>query len=477
VPRLAAPVYERLSGRRPWTEARRLSELQWRSADELAARSLAALRDVLAHASGVPHYRDCFADAGFDPAALRHLDDLRRVPVATRAALRAGFPDRVVAPGVPPSRRFLRRTSGSTGTPFEFYADRADLDRWIGSFLFFFQEWAGAPPWHTRLRIGGDSEWAIDLSGLPLLGGLARRWLLGERRLVLSGLTLDAEGLRTAVARLAGRPYFVWAYPSYAARLATALLARRLELAQYPEVVVASGEVLSEPNARVIGTAFRCRVVNHYSAWEVPHLAQSCPDNPDLLHVNTERAVVRIVRPDGGDAGPGEEGRVLISHLGNRVMPLINFDLGDWATVEGACGCGRGFPALSGLAGRLGEVIRTPAGRMVSSVMLCNLLTLGFPVHGAVAEFQALQAAADRVVLRVVPTPSYDAAFAARLRARLAAALGSDVVVSVEAVDHVEHEPSGKRLLIKSSLPPADAGPGSGGPPAPSASGRPERHG
>jgi phenylacetate-CoA ligase len=163
------------------------------------------------------------------------------------------------------------------------------------------------------------------------------------------------------------------------------------------------------------------------------------------------------VRSDGGDAGPGEEGRVVISHLGNWVMPLVNFDLSDWATAERACPCGRGFPALSGLQGRLGEAIRTPAGRMVSPVMLCNLLTVGFPVHGAIAEFQAVQPALHRVILRVVPMRNYDAAFAIRLRAHLAAALGPDVAVSVEAVERVEHESSGKRLLVKSHLPPASA--------------------
>jgi phenylacetate-CoA ligase len=455
-PRLAAvaiPVWETVTGLRPWTEARRLTELQWRSRDELTARSLAAVREILVHARGVPYYRERFAEAGFAPEHVRALDDLERVPLSTRADLRAAFPDRVLAPDVPAARRLYRRTSGSTGSPFEFYADRDDLSRWIGSFLFFFEEWAGARLAHTRLRIGGATEWSLDLAGLSRLGTLARRWLLGERRVVLSGLTADVETLRAVVARLAGRPYFVWSYPSYAARLAAELLARDVNLARYPEVVVTSAEVLTDANARVIAEAFSCPVVNHYSAWEVPHLAQSCPDNPRLLHVNPERAVVRVVGPDGRDVAPGEQGRVVITHLGNRVMPLVNFELGDWATLEPACPCGRGFPALSGLQGRLGEAIRTPAGRVVSPVMLCNLLTAGLPVHGAVAEFQAEQPAPDRVILRVVPAPGYSDAFAAALRAHLASALGADTHVAVEAVDRIAHEPSGKRLLIRSRVP------------------------
>jgi hypothetical protein len=42
--------------------------------------------------------------------------------------------------------------------------------------------------------------------------------------------------------------------------------------------------------------AFRCRVVNHYSTWEVLHLAQTCRTIP-VLRVS-ERSIMRVVRDD-----------------------------------------------------------------------------------------------------------------------------------------------------------------------------------
>ena len=57
------------------------------------------------------------------------------------------------------------------------------------------------------------------------------------------------------------------------------------------------------------------------------------PDNADMLHVNSERAVVRVVRDDGTAAAVGERGRVLLTDLANHVMPFINYDIGDRAVA------------------------------------------------------------------------------------------------------------------------------------------------
>ena len=48
VPHVVAPLYEHVSGRRPWTTLRRLQELQWRAPAELEARTVHGLRGLLA---------------------------------------------------------------------------------------------------------------------------------------------------------------------------------------------------------------------------------------------------------------------------------------------------------------------------------------------------------------------------------------------------------------------------------------------
>ncbi len=360
VPNAIFPVYERLTGRRAWTEMRRLQDLQWRPAAELESRALAKLGRVLDQAAThVPYYRDLFAKHGVVPGDIRCLEDLSKVPITTKDALRANFPARTVADNLPGSRFVDGRTSGSTGSPFRFYIDAEGEDARHASYLFFLH-WTGAALWDTRFVIAYHASVGSD----PMVVRLVRRVLLGEQDVLLSGVDLTAAALRSRVGRLRrGSRYFIQAYPSYAMRLAATILEQGIDLGAYPTAVTAMTETLTDMNADAISRAFRCRVVNHYSTWEVLHLAQTCPDNPDMLHVNSERAVVRVVRDDGTAAAVGERGRVLLTDLANHVMPFINYDIGDRAVAGPPCSCGRGLPTLRHLEGRIGRSsIRPMAG-------------------------------------------------------------------------------------------------------------------
>ena len=452
-PRIFVPLYERLSGRRPWTELRRLRELQWRAPEELEARALAKLRPLLAHAYvHVPYYRELFARAGLRPEDIGTVSDLARLPLTGKAELRAGFPLRVVADDAPARQRWLARTSGSAGLPFEFYGDRAASDVWLASYLFF-REWAGVVV-PTTFYVASPSHLAANPRASPWIK-LARRIVLGERVVHLSGIDLGAARFAARLRRVVTKSgYAIWGWPAYLARLGAELLEAGIELSSYPRGVVTYGESLTETDARVIERAFQCRVANHYSSWEILHLAQTCPDNPRLLHVNSERAIVRVVREDGSPAAVGEPGRVVITDLANRVMPFINYDIGDRAQAGAPCPCGRGFPTLMGLEGRVGELIRTPGGKTLSPVALGWLLTHAHRALPYIWEYQAVQTAADALVLRIVPTDRFTREVALEIEHALIALLGSDITVKVEAVDHIAVEPSGKRLIIKSELAP-----------------------
>ncbi|HEY7650151.1 MAG TPA: hypothetical protein VID04_14215, partial [Methylomirabilota bacterium] len=191
---------------------------------------------------------------------------------------------------------------------------------------------------------------------------------------------------------------------------------------------------------------------NYYSSWEVPQMAQTCPDNPERLHVNTERVILRVVKPDGTTASSGETGRVVVTDLSNYVMPLINYAIGDRAVAGAPCPCGRGFPALVRVEGRDTEVIRIPGGRQVNGGVLGHFLAFELGVLPYVWEYQAAQTTPDTLMLRIVPTPRFTDAFATKLQAALTTFLGPGLAVSLEVVDHIPVEASGKRVIIKSCL-------------------------
>jgi phenylacetate-coenzyme A ligase PaaK-like adenylate-forming protein len=446
-------AYQRLTGRRPWDELGRLRELQWRPAAELEARALGKLRAIVSHAHAhVPYYRDLLRRTAVDPGDVGSLADLSRVPISRKADLRPQPTARVLADNLPARRRAPGSTAGSTGMPFRFFTDRATADVWLGSYMLF-REWANAPFGGTMLWIPGPAHGSAATTSIAWMRAAATSLALGERTIRLSDFEPDRAELCRRIRRSVGDDGFaIWGFPSYIARIAKELLESGAELPSYPRIVFTYAETLSLLNQRAIELAFRCRTANHYSAWEVLHMAQTCPDNPELLHVNSERAILRVVRQDGSLAPPGEVGRLVVTDLANYVMPLINYEIGDWAVAGERCPCGRGFPTLASLEGRLGEVLRTPTGRAVLPIALCRFLNISARAHPYIWEYQAVQTAPERVAFKVVPTTRLTPDRVDWLRAQLEGFLGPGMSVTVDQVDRIPVEASGKRLLVRSHI-------------------------
>jgi phenylacetate-CoA ligase len=340
-------------------------------------------------------------------------------------------------------------TSGSTGRPFEFYWDRQAATLLDGTYLFWLG-WAGTAIWHTRVVIASPSYFYNDVAPPQPLRLISGRVLLGECSVNMSSDQLTTEGFRALVARVATRgPYFMRGYPSAITRLAAGLAQEGSPLASHPKVVMTLAETVTPADVETIRRVFRCPVANYFSAWEVPQMAQSCPDNPEALHVNAERVILRVVRPDGSDAAPGEKGRIVATDLANFVMPFINYSAGDQAVAGGPCRCGRGLPTLERLEGRDSEVIRTLQGREISGVVLGQFLAFVAGVIPYVWEYQAVHTSPSVVTLRVVPTDRFTPEFRESLARGLEDFLGPDMSVTVEPVDAIPLEPSGKRMIIK----------------------------
>ncbi|MEJ2716417.1 MAG: hypothetical protein P8182_04655 [Deltaproteobacteria bacterium] len=453
VPHIIFPLHERVTRHNFWSGFLELRELQWRSPKELEARSFHKLSHLVSHAyENVPYYRELFETSGIKPHDLTSTSDLAFFPVTTRFDLRRNYPDKVIASNLDPGRRVVNRTSGSTGSPFEFYADLGGMDLVRSSYLLFW-DWAGIGPWTPEVRIANSAHFFCQSPQKDFATRTARRILMGERHLLLHGADLTLAEFRDRVHSFsAGGQYYVWSFSSYAKRLASQIVAEGTQLSRYPLVFISYAETLTPTDQELIEQAFRCKVVNHYGLLETPFVAQVCPDNPAVFHVNSERVIVRIVRDGGASAAPGERGRVVITDLSNYVMPFINYDTGDLAVAGARCHCGRGLPTVERIEGRMSEAIQTPMGNIVPSPTLqafLNNVCLALP-H--IWEYQAVQTAMDRVVLRIVPTSSFTPTVSAKLKKDLEEFLGPGLAVAVEAVSKIEFEPSGKRPLIKSEL-------------------------
>ena len=78
--------------------------------------------------------------------------------------------------------------------------------------------------------------------------------------------------------------------------------------------------------------------------------------------MQAENVLLEIIDAAGNPLPPGNVGRVVITVLHNLAMPLIRYEIGDYAAFGGECTCGRGLPVLERIVGRARNMLRLPDG-------------------------------------------------------------------------------------------------------------------
>ncbi len=91
---------------------------------------------------------------------------------------------------------------------------------------------------------------------------------------------------------------------------------------------------------------------------------KQCYEERAGFHIHEDLCDVRIVGKDKKKNGKGE---VVISNLVNRGMVLINYHLGDLASLSDSVGCksGRTLSPLSSLDGRVEDIVFLPDGKFI----------------------------------------------------------------------------------------------------------------
>jgi phenylacetate-CoA ligase len=163
------------------------------------------------------------------------------------------------------------------------------------------------------------------------------------------------------------------------------------------------------------------------------------------MHLNADALIVEVERSANHPAGTG---RVLVTDLLNRAMPLIRYEIGDTASsLETApCPCGRVFPRIRNVRGRVTDFLVTPDNERISGVPLAAIAG-DLP---QVRQLQLIQKDAGHVQVKVVPGREYSANTVAELRHRLNAYFHGKTELSIVTAERILPERSGKVRLTRS---------------------------
>ena len=298
--------------------------------------------------------------------------------------------------------------------------------------------------WHRRdfSKPFAAIRYMADNVGQPPYGTSVDNWGSGTKNVFPTGLAYllnikssideQAEWLRQV------NPGYVLGYPSALEAVAKEFEARgwRLNLHQ----VTTFGEVLDADARAKCERAFGVKVVDMYSSQEVGYIALQCPDCENY-HVQSENVLVEVLDDAGQPCGPGQFGKVVLTTLQNFAMPLVRYDIEDYAEVGQPCPCGRGLPVLKRILGRQRNLLVMPGGERRWPVFVSDDGTDDLPPF---FQFQVVQRSLHELDLNVVRPGEFTADEYALVERHFHKVLGYPFKLTVNCVASIPRNPSGK---------------------------------
>lgn len=421
-----------------------LQQSQWWSKHKLEEYQIQQLTKLLHHAyKNVPYYRRVFDKRGLRPKDIQGFDDLKKLPFLTKQIIQDNLED-LIARNYPKSKLRYITTGGSSGIPMGFYKENGFADGRERAFI--------TTQWNrVGYRLGDKS---VVLRGDVVKSAeKGRYWQYNpvSKQLVLSSYHMTDETLPKYIEKIKKfKPDFIQAYPSAITILARFMKENKVEPFPGIKALLCGSENLYLWQRQLLEHVFQCRVYSWYGHTEQSVLAGEC-EKSVYYHVFPEYGFVELIGKDGKRVTrDGEIGEIVATGFNNYVTPFIRYrtaDMGVYADPK--CNCGRKYPLLKKVEGRLQEFIITKNNRLISM----TAINMHSDVFDNVKQFQFYQDTKEKVVFNIVIKGTYTDRDTNYIQRELYKKLGDDVKLEIRFVEHIPRTKSGKYRFLIQKLP------------------------
>lgn len=295
-----------------------MEAIETASIDELRALQTGRLRDVVRRAyERVPHYKAKFDAAGVYPDDIRHVDDLRKLPLTAKEDLRQNYPFGMFAEPMDQIVR-IHASSGTTGKPTVCGYTKGDIETWSRLMA------------RSIRAAGGRASDKIHVAyGYGLFtGGLGAHYggeYLGAAVIPVSGGFTE----RQVQIITDFTPGIIMVTPSYMLAIADefdrqGLDARGCSL----RLGIFGAEPWGAGMRDELEQRLGLEALDIYGLSEVmgPGVAQECADSKGALTLWEDHFFPEIVDPATGlPVADGEPGELVITTLTKQGMPVIRY--------------------------------------------------------------------------------------------------------------------------------------------------------
>ena len=368
-------------------------------------------------------------------------DDLGRLPVLRRSDIEPL--SRSVLSLYPPTTSFVEeRSSATSGTAVKLLFDSSH-QRGRNAARTRFLRMHGWNPLERSVWFVGASlvtDRNPDYQGI----GELIRWFSSSLGVKFLSTYMP---FREQVDRLENhRPVSLYAFPSGIDGILNVLEETGRSLPSL-RLVMSGGEAVDDSLRERVQRQLGLDLRDNYGSTEA-FLAFQCTKGS--YHVNAEHVLLEIVDEAGREVAPGEMGRVLVTTLQNYLMPLVRYEIGDYAVAaQGRCSCGRTLPLLGRVLGRQLNLFRKPDGGLISGWGTVGTLRK-FP---ELKTFQVVQKSMLQFCVRYVADRPLTAECETQIQAKFREYLGEQTKVAFEHVDAIERASSGKFMVTLCEVP------------------------
>lgn len=413
--------------------------------DAWTERALTALLQYAG--SNVPYYRDQFAARKIAPEAAFRDGALSALPLLTKTDLYEHAGRLLSETGLKPGERdVVTLTSGTTGRPTRVFHTDA-YDRFFALMKMREYRWFRFDPTgklaiirlasqlpRPRGRELADGE-TLRLKAWPQMESLFQTGPLAAFN-ITNPVEAQIEWLREE------KPDYLVTYSESLEHLSFA--AEGENPAPSVKGMLAISEQLTPDMRRRIEQSFNAPINQNYGLNEIGVVASRC--HAGRYHVHLETCFVELLDEEGAPQRPGRPGRIVVTALRNRRMPLIRYDTDDLAeVVSGPCPCGRTLPAFGEVSGRYSRIAYLPDGTLaLVGAIRSALEEMPAELSRNLRQFQVHQSRDNRFELRLGVAARLPEAFAARIRAAWDKSAPRGVPLSIVEVARIPRTPGGK---------------------------------
>ncbi len=425
------PLAEKVKHTNSMVWYKRIQEMNMWSREEIKAWQEAQLQRIVKQAyEHTVYWKRVFDERGLKPSDIRTAEDLKKLPILTKAEIRAHY-DEIVPDNIASIRHRKGQTGGTTGEPMH-YLDDEDIWGYVTANKIV--------AWRTTGYRFGDAFMALGSASLFKKNAPLARRILDEIRneRAYNSMNLDDSLCQEYIEILEKQKiHYVYGYASAIYLLAKYALDHKIDM-RHMRGAFTTSENLTDVYRETIEKAFGSRVMDCYGARDAAVTAYEI--TPGSYHLGYS-ALLEVV----DEFEPGK-GTLLSTNLLNMAFPMFRYDYGDVAELDNNSLEYNG-QVLHQIFGRVSDVMRLDNGHVLTSPGF-TILMRNFDVKAY--DIQKLSGSSVR--MQVVVADGWTKEDEKKLIKEMERFCGEGCAFALEYVEKFEEGKNGKKRYFMNDM-------------------------